>query len=86
MCAVLKVLDAVCDMLNAQGELIVLIKPQFEAGKAQVSAGGVVRDPAVHQVRVCCVSSKSCLNSAIFNNNLSIHVDNSFAGSYKQSG
>lgn len=47
--SVLKVLDAVCDVLKPQGELIVLIKPQFEAGKAQVSAGGVVRDPAVHQ-------------------------------------
>jgi 23S rRNA (cytidine1920-2'-O)/16S rRNA (cytidine1409-2'-O)-methyltransferase len=29
--------------------LIVLIKPQFEAGKAQVGKGGVVRDPAIHR-------------------------------------
>ncbi|KAI3435011.1 hypothetical protein D9Q98_003063 [Chlorella vulgaris] len=47
--SVLKVLDAVCDVLRPDGELVVLIKPQFEAGKAQVSAGGVVRDPAVHR-------------------------------------
>ena len=31
---------------------IALIKPQFEAGPAKVSRGGVVRDPAVHQ-EVC---------------------------------
>jgi 23S rRNA (cytidine1920-2'-O)/16S rRNA (cytidine1409-2'-O)-methyltransferase len=31
---------------------VALIKPQFEAGPAQVGKGGVVRDPAVHQA-VC---------------------------------
>lgn len=29
-------------------DLIVLIKPQFEAGKGQVGKGGVVRDAAIH--------------------------------------
>ncbi len=28
---------------------VVLVKPQFEAGRAEVGKGGVVRDPAVHQ-------------------------------------
>ena len=32
--------------------LIALIKPQFQAGRAQVGRGGVVRDPAVHKA-VC---------------------------------
>ena len=32
--------------------LVALIKPQFEAGRAQVSRGGIVRDPAVHEA-VC---------------------------------
>jgi len=32
--------------------LVALIKPQFEAGRADVGKGGVVRDPAVHE-RVC---------------------------------
>jgi 23S rRNA (cytidine1920-2'-O)/16S rRNA (cytidine1409-2'-O)-methyltransferase len=31
------------------GDLIGLIKPQFEAGKAQVGKGGVVRDPETHR-------------------------------------
>src|SRR6266850_916909 len=30
------------------GFLVVLVKPQFEAGRAEVGKGGVVRDPAVH--------------------------------------
>lgn len=31
------------------GDVISLIKPQFEAGRGQVGKGGVVRDPAVHR-------------------------------------
>ena len=34
---------------SATGTLIVLVKPQFEAGKGQVGKGGIVRDPALHQ-------------------------------------
>ena len=30
-------------------ELVVLVKPQFEVGKARVGKGGVVRDPAAHR-------------------------------------
>ena len=29
-------------------QLLVLVKPQFEAGREQVGKGGIVRDPAVH--------------------------------------
>lgn len=33
-----------------RGEVIVLIKPQFEAGRAEVSRGdGVIRDPLIHR-------------------------------------
>lgn len=31
-----------------EGHVLVLVKPQFEAGRAQVRRGGVVRDPDVH--------------------------------------
>ncbi len=34
--------------LTPTANLVVLIKPQFEAGKGQVGKGGVVRDPATH--------------------------------------
>src|SRR5581483_9654134 len=32
-----------------KGQIIALIKPQFEAGRDQVGKGGIVRDPQVHQ-------------------------------------
>ena len=33
---------------GAELDLVVLVKPQFEVGKARVGKGGVVRDPAAH--------------------------------------
>jgi 23S rRNA (cytidine1920-2'-O)/16S rRNA (cytidine1409-2'-O)-methyltransferase len=42
------VLPAVRQLLTTDGTVIVLVKPQFEAGKAAVPRGGVIRDPAVH--------------------------------------
>lgn len=45
-----QVLPAVWPRLGPGGRLIALIKPQFEAGKAEVDKGrGVIRDPAVQQ-------------------------------------
>ncbi|MFQ5942179.1 MAG: TlyA family RNA methyltransferase [Anaerolineales bacterium] len=35
--------------LDAEGEIIVLIKPQFEAGPERVGKGGIVSDPEVHR-------------------------------------
>ncbi len=43
-----KVLIPVRDLLGEQGEIVCLIKPQFEAGREKVGKKGVVRDPAVH--------------------------------------
>ncbi|TBL79867.1 TlyA family RNA methyltransferase [Paenibacillus thalictri] len=36
-------------MLGEDGEVVALIKPQFEAGREQVGKSGVVREPAVHR-------------------------------------
>lgn len=36
------------ELITAEGDLITLIKPQFEAGKGKVGKKGVVRDKAVH--------------------------------------
>jgi 23S rRNA (cytidine1920-2'-O)/16S rRNA (cytidine1409-2'-O)-methyltransferase len=47
-----KVLAAPLGFAKPQARLLALIKPQFEAGKAEVGKGGVVRDAAVHE-RVC---------------------------------
>ncbi len=42
------VLPVIRGLLRADGQVICLIKPQFEAGKESVGKKGVVRDPAVH--------------------------------------
>src|SRR5206468_5046431 len=47
-----KVLEAPLKLAKPGAKLVALIKPQFEAGRAEVGKGGVVRDPAVHE-RVC---------------------------------
>lgn len=44
-----KLLPVVVGWLKPEGDVIALIKPQFEAGPARVGRGGVVRDPIVHR-------------------------------------
>lgn len=36
-------------LLSPLGEMVVLVKPQFEAGRARIGKKGVVRDPRVHE-------------------------------------
>lgn len=43
------ILPAIDRLLVPGGETIALIKPQFEAGRAEVGKGGVVRDPVLRQ-------------------------------------
>ncbi|MDU2065558.1 MAG: TlyA family RNA methyltransferase [Sporomusaceae bacterium] len=43
-----KVLPVAKELLSEGGELVALIKPQFEAGREKVGKKGVVRDPLVH--------------------------------------
>ncbi|MDL1898184.1 TlyA family RNA methyltransferase [Anaerolineae bacterium CFX7] len=42
------ILPTAKSFLKPNGQIIALIKPQFEAGRAQVGRGGIVRDPQVH--------------------------------------
>ena len=44
-----KVLLPVRNLMEENGEIAALIKPQFEAGREKVGKKGVVRDPAVHK-------------------------------------
>jgi len=39
-------------LLLPDGEIVILVKPQFEVGRDQVGRGGIVRDPALHEA-VC---------------------------------
>ena len=36
-------------LLDDNGELVILVKPQFEAGRDEVGKGGIIRDPVVQQ-------------------------------------
>ncbi|WP_026881327.1 TlyA family RNA methyltransferase [Clostridium akagii] len=42
------VIPAVLQLLTEEGEIVALIKPQFEAGRENVGKKGVVKDPKVH--------------------------------------
>jgi 23S rRNA (cytidine1920-2'-O)/16S rRNA (cytidine1409-2'-O)-methyltransferase len=50
--ALAKVLEVPLRLAASRCQLVALIKPQFEVGRAEVGKGGVVRDPALHR-RVC---------------------------------
>lgn len=54
-----KVLPAVLGRLAPDGAVIALVKPQFEAGRAQVGRGGIVRDPRVHRQVLAAVGAAS---------------------------
>lgn len=43
-----KVLPVVHNLLSADGKVVALIKPQFEAGREQVGKKGIVREPKIH--------------------------------------
>jgi 23S rRNA (cytidine1920-2'-O)/16S rRNA (cytidine1409-2'-O)-methyltransferase len=43
------ILPAVVSLLQPGGQMVILIKPQFEVGKGQVGKGGIVRDPELHR-------------------------------------
>ncbi len=43
------VLPALAPLLAPDGDLVALVKPQFEAGREAVGKGGLVRDPQVHE-------------------------------------
>jgi len=43
------VLPALASVLAKRAEMVILVKPQFEAAKGEVGKGGIVRDPALHR-------------------------------------
>ncbi|MDG0994851.1 MAG: TlyA family RNA methyltransferase [Akkermansiaceae bacterium] len=44
-----KILPPMFDTLKVNGQIVCLIKPQFELNREDISKGGIVRDPALHQ-------------------------------------
>lgn len=43
------ILPVLAQFLQAGGQVIALVKPQFEAGREQVGKNGIVREPKVHE-------------------------------------
>jgi 23S rRNA (cytidine1920-2'-O)/16S rRNA (cytidine1409-2'-O)-methyltransferase len=43
------ILPAAVALLRPEGQMVILIKPQFEVGKGQVGKGGIVREPELHR-------------------------------------
>lgn len=58
-----KILPVIKELLKENGEAVLLIKPQFEAGKELVEKNGVVRDSTVHEEVI-----KSVIDFCIDNN------------------
>jgi 23S rRNA (cytidine1920-2'-O)/16S rRNA (cytidine1409-2'-O)-methyltransferase len=44
-----KILPPMFATLKADGQIVCLIKPQFELDREDISKGGIVKDPALHQ-------------------------------------
>ncbi len=65
------VLPVIYEWLKPDGEIVCLVKPQFEAGKGKVGKKGVVREPEIH-LEVCrkiyefCISLGLCVKGITF--------------------
>jgi len=51
------ILPALRAVLTNEADVVALVKPQFEVGRAQVGRGGLVKDPALHLLAVRSVAA-----------------------------
>ncbi|WP_066873056.1 TlyA family RNA methyltransferase [Clostridium mediterraneense] len=64
------IMPAVMNLLKEDGEVMALIKPQFEAGKGKVGKKGVVREPEIHKEVI-----EKIVNYALSNNLNILNID-----------
>lgn len=57
-------IPAIVPLLAKHGEMVILVKPQFEVGREQVGKGGIVRDPELH--RAACEKVKAAVEAVGF--------------------
>lgn len=57
-------LPSIAPLLDERGEMVVLVKPQFEVGRDQVGKGGIVRDPEQH--RSACDRVRAAVEALVF--------------------
>jgi 23S rRNA (cytidine1920-2'-O)/16S rRNA (cytidine1409-2'-O)-methyltransferase len=53
------ILPALPPFLDRPADIVVLVKPQFEAGREEIGPGGLVTDPAVHDASVAAVTASA---------------------------
>ncbi|HEX5089415.1 MAG TPA: TlyA family RNA methyltransferase [Nocardioides sp.] len=53
------VLEPLVAVTREDGDLVLMVKPQFEVGKDRVGKGGVVRDPALRAEAVAAVAARA---------------------------
>jgi len=51
------IFPALPSLLGVDADIVALVKPQFEAGRAEVEKGGLVTDPAVHEAVIARVTT-----------------------------
>ncbi len=61
-------LPAFAPLLAPNGEMVILVKPQFESQREQVGKGGIVRDPEVH--RAACQRVQARVNELGFHSDI----------------
>lgn len=59
------VVDALASVLTSRGGMILLVKPQFEVGRADASrTKGIISDPSLHS-QACEKVERACVNSGV---------------------
>ena len=76
--SVTKILPALVPLLKDKGQILILIKPQFEVGKDEVGVGGIVREKDKHMrvvaeiksfAETCCLKNAGVIDSPILGAN-----------------
>lgn len=63
--SVILLLPVFSELLTDDGEAVLLVKPQFEVGRARLGKNGIVRDPRLHRSAVTAVCDAARMNRMI---------------------
>lgn len=63
-----KIIPVIASEFITDGDIISLVKPQFEAGKKYIGKKGIVKDPAVHEIVLKNVIDEALKNNVVLQN------------------